>query len=241
MKADIANLVQLQARDDEIRALTSRLEQIPKEVEALEREIATEKKNLKDAEDALAEGQKNQRAAEGELSQNEEKLSKFQEQLMNVKSNDEYKAMQKQIEIAKNDISDVETTILQGLDSLEELEAKRAKRDTELKEGQKKVGGMEKELMVEKGKLEAELAERQKARESLLAVIPDDLLEEYQKIAKSRGGVAMAAAVEERCQVCMVRMRPQVFHELKLGEVVHHCSSCSRILYFLEEEGAAAT
>ncbi len=51
MKAEISNLVKLQAKDDQIRALESRLAEIPKEVEELEREIATEKKNLKAAED----------------------------------------------------------------------------------------------------------------------------------------------------------------------------------------------
>ena len=181
MKAEISNLVKLQARDDEIRTLESRLAAIPKEVEALEREIATEKNDVKAAEDALAESQKRQRAAEGELSTAEEKASKYQNQLMSVKSNEEYTAMQKQIEATKNETGDVETKILQGLDTLEELEQERAAREQELKEGQKKVSGMEKELDDEKVKLEAELAERQEARVELLSVIPEDLFEEYQK------------------------------------------------------------
>lgn len=238
MKAEISNLVKLQVRDDQIRALETRLAEIPKEVEELEREIATEKKTLKAAEDGLAESQKQQRAAEGELSAAEEKASKYETQLMSVKSNEEYKAMQKQIEVTKNEIGDVETKILQGLDTLEELEAQRVERERELREGQIKVSGMEKELDAEKAKLEAELAERQQAREELLPLIPEDLFEEYQRIAKTRGGVAMAAAVEERCQMCMVRIRPQAFHELKLGDK-HNCGSCARILYYLEEETAA--
>ncbi len=240
MKAEISNLVKLQARDDEIRTLELRLAEIPKEVEALEREIATEKNDLKAAEVVLAEDRKRQRADEGELSTAEEKASKYQNQLMSVKSNEEYKAMQKQIEVTKNEIGDIETKIIQGLDTLEELEQERAAREQELKEGQKKVSGMEKELDDEKVKLEAELAERQEARVELLSVIPGDLFEEYQQIAKTRGGVAMAAAVEERCQVCMVRIRSQVFYELRHGDK-HNCGSCTRILYYLEEETAVTT
>lgn len=241
MKAEITNLVKLQKLDDEVRALESRLAEIPKEVEALEREIATEKKNLKTAEDDVAEAQKAQRAAEGELSSAEEKLSKYQTQLMNVKSNEEYTAMQRQIDVTKTEIGDVETKILQGLDSIEKLEEERKARAVELEGGQKKVAGMEKELDEEKAKLEAELEKRNEARKEVLGVVPGELLGEYQKTAKSRGGVAMAAAVEERCQVCMVRVRPQVFQELRLFEKLHRCGSCSRILYFLEEEQAPAT
>ena len=241
MKAEITNLVKLQKLDDVIRALESRLAEIPKEVETLEREIATERENLKTAEDGLAETQKDQRAAEGVLSSTEQKLGKYQVQLMSVKSNDEYKAMQRQIEVTKREISDVETKILQGLDIVEELEGQRATGEQELEEGQKKVAGMEKELGVEKAKLEAELVTRNDERKAVVGVIPEATLSEYQNIAKTRGGVAMAAAVEERCQICMVRVRPQVFHELRLYEKFHHCGSCGRILYFLEEEQAAAT
>lgn len=241
MKEDLTNLVKLQAKDDEIRALAGRLAEIPKEVRALEREIANEKKNLKDAEDALAEGEKAQRAAEGELADTEQKLSKYQEQLMNVKSNVEYKTMQHQIEATRGEISDVETRILEGLDTLEELKARRDERATELEQGQTKVAAMEKELDDERKKLEAELAARQQAREEILKLVPEDLFEEYTKIAGTRAGVAMAAAVEERCQVCMVRIRPQVFVELKLGETMHRCRSCQRILYFMEPEQAQTT
>lgn len=236
MKVEITNLVKLQKVDDVIRALESRLAEIPREVETLEKEIATEKENLKAAEDGLAQAQKEQRAAEGELSSAEEKLGKYQVQLMSVKSNDEYKAMQRQIEVTKRDISDVETKILEGLDAIEELEGKRATREQELEEGQKKVTGMEKELDAEKAELEAELATQNDGHDAVLGVISEGLLGEYQTIAKTRGGVAMAAALEERCQVCMVRIRPQVFHELRLFEKLHRCGSCGRILYFLEEE-----
>ena len=241
MKVEITNLVKLQKLDDVIRALESRLAEIPKEVETLEKEIATEKANLKAAEDSLAVAQKDQRTAEGELSSAEDRLSKYQTQLMSVKSNDEYKAMQRQMEVTKSEIGDVETKILEGLDASEELEGKRATREQELADGQKKVAGMEKELEAEKAKLEAELVTQKDGRKVVLDVIPEAMLGEYQNIAKTRGGIAMAAAVEERCQICMVRIRPQVFHELRMYEKFHHCASCGRILYFLAEEQSAAT
>lgn len=236
MLADIQNLVKLQALDDEIRALKSRLDAIPKEVEALEKEIATEKQNQAKAKEALEEAQKSQRAYEGELSTAEEKHSKYKDQLMNVKSNEEYKAMQKQIEIAKKLISDVEDKILQGLDVIEELKEKKKVRDDELEKGEQEVAAMEKELDAERAKLEAELSTRQSSRDALAPSISTEMLEEYDVIAKARGGIAVAAAVDELCQACMVRLRPQVFQELRMGEKIHHCSNCKRILYYMDKE-----
>lgn len=233
---DISNLVQLQKVDDEIRAIRSRLDKIPGEIRELEKEIATERANLKAAEEALAEGQKDRRAREGELGAAEERISKYNDQLMNVKSNDEYKAMQKQIEAAKKEVGALEEKILIGMDSIEELEKVRAKRAAELETGEREISAMEKEIRSEEAKLRQELAEREKAREEATGLVSEDLLDEYQKIAGARSGVAMAEALDEICQVCMVRLRPQVYQELRLGQAIHHCSNCHRFLYYLDEK-----
>jgi hypothetical protein len=241
MMVEIENLVQLQKLDDEIRALDSRLSAIPKEIEALEREIQTERQNLEDAQKALAEAQKLQRAHEAELAATEEKAKKYKDQLMNVKTNDEYRAMQHQIEVAVKDVSSVEDKILADFDKVKELEEKKRLRHAELEKGQREITAQQKELESEQKRLESERSERQKTREALLPQIPEDLFGDYHRIARTRGGVAMAEAVEERCQVCMVRLRPQAFQELRVGDKILHCESCKRILYFREKEQPAAT
>ncbi len=241
MTPEIESLVHLQKVDDEIRALETRLRAIPKEVEALEKEIATERKNLDDAAKALAEAQKAHRANESALAATEEKVKKFRDQLMNVKTNDEYRLMQKQIEAATSEVSEVEDRILQGYDAIKELEEKKKARQKELEKGQTEISAMERTLEAERVKLEGELLTRRESRDGILKEIPSDLFEDYSRIAKTRGGVAMAEAIDERCQVCMVRLRPQVYQELRVGEKIFHCENCRRILYFQQKEQAAAT
>jgi predicted nucleic acid-binding Zn-ribbon protein len=241
MMPEIANLVRLQKLDDEIRALDTRLGEIPKEVEALQKEIQTERQNLEDAEKALTEAQKAQRAHEADLAATEEKVKKYKDQLMSVKTNDEYKAMQHQIEVATKEVSDVEDKILTDFDAVKELEEKKRQRQAELEKGQKEISASEKELASERARLEAERAGRQTSRDEVLREIPDDLLGDYERIAKARGGVAVAEAVDERCQVCMVRLRPQLFQDLQLGGKILHCESCRRILYYQQKEEATTT
>jgi hypothetical protein len=241
MMLEIENLVQLQKLDDEIRALESRLAVIPKEIEALEKEIATERKNLEDAQKALADAQKAQRGHESELAATEEKARKYKDQLMNVKTNDEYKAMQHQIEVAAREVSNVEDKILADFDKVKELEEKKRQRQAELEKGQKEIVAQQRELEAERKRLEGERDERRKTRDALLPRIPEDLFGDYDRIARTRGGVAMAEAVDERCQVCMVRLRPQAFQEIRMGEKILHCESCKRILYYREKEQPAAT
>lgn len=241
MLPEIENLVRLQKVDDEIRALETRLRAIPKEIEALEKEIATERKNLEAATAALADAQKAHRANESALAATEEKVKKYRDQLMTVKTNDEYKMMQKQIEVAQAEVSGIEDKILQGYDAIKELEEKKKLRQKELEKGQTEISAMAKELESERSRLESELAAHRVSRDEILTAVPSDLFGDYERIAKTRGGVAMAEAVDERCQVCMVRVRPQVYQELRAGTKILHCESCRRILYFQQKEEAAAT
>lgn len=241
MTPEIENLVRLQRVDDEIRALDTRLRAIPKEIEALEKEIAAERKNLDDAAKGLAEAQKAHRANESALAATEEKVKKYRDQLMNVKTNDEYRLMQKQIDVAAAEVSDVEDKILQGYDATKELEEKKRERQKELETGQTEISAAARALEAERATLQGELAGRQASREEILKEVPSDLFNDYNRIAKTRGGIAMAEAIDERCQVCMVRLRPQVYSELRVGEKIFHCENCRRILYFQQKEQAAAT
>ena len=235
MMIELENLIQLQSLDSEIAALDARLREIPKEIEALEKEIAAEKANLAAAQKALDDGEKKQRDNEDALAVHESKIEKYKEQLMNVKSNEEYKAMQRQIGKAQKDVGDLEEKLLLGMDDIEELKKAASQRAAELKVGEKEIGAQEDELKTEAAKLKAERDERAESRKKVQEKIPASILSTYVRIAKTRNGVGVAQAVDERCQVCMVRFRPQMFQELRNGDKIMQCGSCHRILYYLPE------
>ena len=50
-------------------------------------------------------------------------------------------------------------------------------------------------------------------------------------MAKQRKGLAVAEARDGGCSVCHVRMRPQMYNEVRRGESLIQCESCLRILY----------
>lgn len=236
MLTELEKLISLQTCDMEMRALESRLEQIPKEIEALEKEVATERANVKAAEDALNESKKARRTLEGELELVESKIAKYRDQLMQVKSNDEYKAMQKQIQVAEEEISTKEDLILIKMEDSDSLQLELATRKKELEEGLARVRKLEAELEAEASKLQDQLRERQSENKEIKSALPEDLLRSYQIIASSRGGIAVAEAKDLFCTVCNVRLRPQVLELLRLGELIQRCENCTRILYMAGNE-----
>ena len=54
----------------------------------------------------------------------------------------------------------------------------------------------------------------------------------YERIRKMRNGIAVSEALEGRCMQCHMTLRPQFMQELKRGEKVMYCESCSRMLYW---------
>jgi predicted nucleic acid-binding Zn-ribbon protein len=153
---------------------------------------------------------------------------------MQVKTNEEYKAMQKQVESAKVEVSDKEDKILVKMEEAEQLQEELKHRKKELEEGNVRVKKMEDELEAEATRLRQELQGKNSRREQILDSLPKDLITQYDEISRVRGGIAIAQAKDEHCEVCHVRLRPQVYSDLRMGNKILRCENCSRILYYLE-------
>jgi predicted nucleic acid-binding Zn-ribbon protein len=168
----------------------------------------------------------------------EGKIEKYKDQLMQVKTNDEYKAMQKQVETAKVEVSDKEDKILVKMEEAEQLQEELKRRKKELDEGVVRVKKMEAELEAEATRLRQELEGKNNQRKQTVDSLPKDLITQYDEIGRVRSGIAIAQAKDEHCQVCHVRLRPQVYSELRIGNKILRCENCSRILYYLEPASA---
>jgi predicted nucleic acid-binding Zn-ribbon protein len=60
----------------------------------------------------------------------------------------------------------------------------------------------------------------------------------FERIAHGRKGIAIAEAKDGLCTVCHVRLRPQVFNDVRRNDSLTQCESCTRILYFVAAPAA---
>ena len=61
----------------------------------------------------------------------------------------------------------------------------------------------------------------------------------YEQVARGRKGVAVAVARDERCSECHVRLRPQVYQQIRQNNSIIQCDSCQRVLYFVPPKAEA--
>ena len=80
---------------------------------------------------------------------------------------------------------------------------------------------------------EQELEKTSAERAQVVAAVSAGVLALFERVSKHRKGLAMSEARDGLCTQCHVRLRPQVYNELRRNESVMQCESCSRILYFL--------
>jgi predicted nucleic acid-binding Zn-ribbon protein len=60
----------------------------------------------------------------------------------------------------------------------------------------------------------------------------------YERLSRMRSGFALAEARDYSCMACRMKIRPQVFSDIRRGDSIITCESCGRIFYF---KGESAT
>ena len=152
---------------------------------------------------------------------------------MEVKTNKEYQAMQKEIAVAEQEVRAHEDRLLEHMERAETFAVEVKAADSALKAEQAEVAREQKLLDAERGALEQEVARLTAARTELVAVLPREALSLFERIAHGRKGVAVAEARDGLCTVCHVRLRPQKFNDVRRNDQLTQCDSCARILYFV--------
>ena len=95
-------------------------------------------------------------------------------------------------------------------------------------------------LEQETGRLAAQLEGVGRERAEVVGQVSPPALATYDTLMKARKSLAVVEARDGLCTACHVRVRPQVFNEIRRGNTIHQCGSCHRILYFVQAAGQAA-
>jgi predicted nucleic acid-binding Zn-ribbon protein len=231
MHADLDALIRLHRAESELRRVEAELGAIPAAKAELEAALQGERARWDAAKAALDASQKYRKQHEAAVQDLEARRAKYKGQLMEVKTNKEYTAMLHEIEGVEREIRSREDQILGEMEQAESLVAEAKKEEVLFKKQDEKAKAEGKVLDDRARALQEELTRLTEQRDAVAKGVPQARLDLFRRVARLRGD-ALAEARDERCEACHVRLRPQMFMELKRNEEVVQCPSCGRVLYY---------
>ena len=231
MNSDLKQLIRLQTIDLSIQELRVRIDRFPTISKALDEKLKSAQTGLDTAKERAKNNQGNRKKLETEIASIEGKISKYRDQMMAVKTNEEYRALQHEIEHAQSAIRKIEDDILNLMMDAETAQTDVKTAEARLKQDQSKVHEERHALEDENKRDFSALDSYLKERKEIQTLLSSDLISQYDRVRKHRGGIGVAPARNEVCEICQVRIRPQVFQEIRRNDQIIACDACQRILY----------
>lgn len=239
VRDELVLLSQLALNDLNLKELEDQKKTLPKKaLEADQRAQSlltqTEKLESQNAELLLRH-----RKLDGDLQSEKSNLRKWESRATQIRGEREYTSLMSEIGSQKRVISDLETQILQVMESQESVSAELAPM-REATASVKKIS--EDEWALVKGDLEAldaKIIDLKNSRQLLEQKLSLSTFKRYEQIAAKRGGVGLAFVKREVCQSCSRMIPAELALRVAKGEVMEQCPSCYRILASAEMAGAS--
>jgi predicted nucleic acid-binding Zn-ribbon protein len=228
----LRTLIDLQVVDSRIAGLESEAGKLPAAIAAVHAGIDGARKAVEDVKTRVDAARKSQRAKEQALEDNRIKRQKFEGQLYQVKTNKEYSAVLAEIEEVKQEKSRIEEEILVLMESHERLAVELKDAEARFKERESRGKDEEAELQERLRAADADLEVVKRQRADLAGQVAPAALTDYDKLLRHRGTAIVEVAKPNFCGGCRVTITPQRLQLLRQQNILIHCESCGRYLYW---------
>ena len=241
MNADLERLIALQKLDSTADAARRQMAAEPEHELALEARLEAKRQQVAAAREQVAANKNARAALDKDVALHQGRLSKFREQGMAVKTNQEYHAIQHEIAFAQTEIKKIEDTTLEKMMEADDLAAALKTADAQLAAETKAVEAERRTGSAAHIEMQATLERIAGERVVVVAGLNRDVLATFERVSVKRNGVAVSEARAGVCTICHVRLRPQVFNNVLRNDSILQCDHCNRILYYVPVPASAAT
>lgn len=231
-REQLLRLMAIQDLAVEIQSQRAVVDGAPARIEAIEqrfRERNSEYVAIKERYDAI---EADRRSRQIDLEALEESRKKFMEALMQVKNQREYSAVLKELDAVKSQISGHEDAVLKGMEEAEALKSDLDTRSAHIAKEREMVESDRARIEAEATAAGERIVAAEAERGRIEAELPAGLVANLRRVEGTRQGLFLVRVEKEMCQACYVRIRPQVYQEIRQAAALHTCGNCRRYLYF---------
>ncbi len=225
-------LIELQKNDLEIKRIKNKKVRLPDRIIKLDEQFRGVKSKAEEERKRSEELSKVHREEEESLKRGIENLKKTKNKLLEVKTNREYQAMLKEIEIGEGKNSEVEDKIIYIMEEIDNVREGLKTREGEVNAYRLKYEKERNEIEEEINSVDSKLLTCQKRISNIRKKIGADFLGRYEIIKNIRNGLAVVSVRNGVCGGCHMNIPPQMYNELQRSEDLMSCPNCNRIIYW---------
>jgi len=236
MTPALERLVALARLDARLQGLEQSLQQLPERENKAKARLGTAKSALESHKDRVRQLERARRESEVEVESLVAQERKYQGQTMQVKTNEELWALQREIKSVMARRSEIETKVLEGMEEEDARKREASGFDRGVAEAQAQLTEVTNAAAEERGRLEAERETLRTERAEVIAGLTQEWRARYERVLKSRGSPAVVMLMRNACGGCMTAQPPQRVQEARMGELVVVCEFCGRLIVGVEGE-----
>jgi len=238
----LQNLLDLQHVDIHLNEVRARLAKFPKKLAESDARIAASKAELDASKAAQLATVKDRKKYELDVDSWKDKVRKYRDQTSQIKTNESYRALLHEVQMAEDEIAKAEDRLLEQMVASEEYDRRIKASEIALKDVEQVERVQRSTVEADRAVAEKDLADLNAERTRAIAEIPENLLDHYDRIVRKHNGVALAEVRNEKCGACGMIVRPHVIQEMRRADSAEmfHCETCTRIIYYIEPGVSAA-
>ncbi len=232
MVETIEKLLILQDRDRKIRRVKGELGHLEPERQALKAKAAVAQTELENAKNRVKHIESGRKDLELEIETKKQLITKYANQQLLTRKNEEYRALTHEIDTCKAAIFKTED---QEIALMEQAEAgqKEVTRATQTAAGLKKMAEEQlAQLDTREQHLRKELSELETNREALAAAVDEKARARYERLVHNKGENVIVGVQHGVCGGCHMRLPPQLLVMCQAKKELVTCSNCGRVLYY---------
>jgi uncharacterized protein len=231
VKETLQALLVVQDRDLRIVTRQKEADDIPARKAQILRHLEGAQQAVEAAQEEMKKSTARMREIEGEIEVVKGQVTRHQQQQLQIKSNTEYKALEKEMAREREKIRVLED---RQLERMEQIEADRKVVEERKAALAAEEGHIQEDLdaLDERYKnLQGELSKLQEDRKALAAGVDPVSLARYERVFAHWKADAIVGIEDRTCRGCHMNLPPQVIQDVKRGDKLVSCTFCNRFLY----------